>query len=117
MYHNLETESESGSVVSDSLQPHIIHGILQARILEWVAFPFPWGSSQPTEPPGKNTSEGETNIWTRKNSVNETFKGEKLSSNKGEETDILTHEGTNPLGFEGTGGLQNTETVEMNILK
>ena len=68
-----------------------------------------------SEPPGKNTSEGETNIWTRKNSVNETFKGEKLSSNKGEETDILTHEGTNPLGFEGTGGLQNTETVEMNI--
>ena len=49
--------------------------------------------------------------------MNETFKGEKLSSNKGEETDILTHEGTNPLGFEGTGGLQNTETVEMNILK
>ena len=49
--------------------------------------------------------------------MNETFKGEKLSSNKGEETDILTHEGTNPLGFEGTGGLKNTEMVEMNILK
>ena len=28
-----------------------VHGILQARILEWVAFPFPRGSSQPrTEP-------------------------------------------------------------------
>lgn len=52
-----------------------------------------------------------------KNSVNETFKGEKFSSNKGEETDILTHEGTNPLGFEGTRGLQNTEMTEMNILK
>ena len=25
----------------------IVHGILQARILEWVAFPFPRGSSQP----------------------------------------------------------------------
>ena len=24
-----------------------IHGILQARILEWVAFPFSRGSSQP----------------------------------------------------------------------
>ena len=46
----------------------IVHGILQARILEWVAFPFPRGSSQPrdrtrspvlqtdslpAEPPGK----------------------------------------------------------------
>ena len=25
---------------------YIVHGILQARILEWVAFPFPRGSSQ-----------------------------------------------------------------------
>ena len=25
---------------------HTIHGILQARILEWVAFPFSRGSSQ-----------------------------------------------------------------------
>ena len=25
---------------------YIFHGILQARILEWVAFPFPRGSSQ-----------------------------------------------------------------------
>ena len=24
-----------------------VHGILQARILEWVAFPFSGGSSQP----------------------------------------------------------------------
>ena len=37
---------ESRSVVSDSLQPH---GILQARILEWVAFPFPRVSSQPRD--------------------------------------------------------------------
>ena len=26
-----------------------VHGILQARILEWVAFPFSRGSSQPRE--------------------------------------------------------------------
>ena len=39
-------ESESCSVVSDSLQ---VHGILQARILEWVVFPFPRGSSQPRD--------------------------------------------------------------------
>ena len=39
-----ESESESHSVMSDSLQSH---GILQARILEWVAYPFFRGSSQP----------------------------------------------------------------------
>ena len=31
-----ESESESRSVLSDSLRP--IHGILQARLLKWVAF-------------------------------------------------------------------------------
>ena len=25
---------------------YIVHGILQARILEWAAIPFSWGSSQ-----------------------------------------------------------------------
>jgi len=42
-------ESESDSFVSDSLQPHglCVRGILQARILEWVPFPFFRGSSQP----------------------------------------------------------------------
>ena len=45
----LKSESESRSVVSDSLRPMdcIVHGILQARILQWVAFPFSRGSSQP----------------------------------------------------------------------
>ena len=28
---------------------YTIHGILQAKILEWVAFPFSWGSSQPRD--------------------------------------------------------------------
>ena len=43
--------SESHSVVSDSLRSHghTIHGILQARILEWLAFPFSRGSSQPRD--------------------------------------------------------------------
>ena len=27
----------------------IVHGILQARILDWVAIPFFWGSSQPRD--------------------------------------------------------------------
>ena len=46
-----------------------VHGILQARILEWVAFPFSRGSSQPrspalqadslsAEPPGKPKNTG-----------------------------------------------------------
>ena len=28
---------------------HTVHGILQARILEWVAVPFSRGSSQPRD--------------------------------------------------------------------
>ena len=40
--------------MSDSLLPHglyspWIYGILQARILEWVAVPFSRGSSQPSD--------------------------------------------------------------------
>ena len=39
----------------DSLLPHgIVHGIFQARILEWVATPFSSGSSQPRSPPIQN---------------------------------------------------------------
>ena len=66
------SESESRSVVSDSLRPPwaIQFRILQARIVEWVAFPFSRGSSGPrssifqvdslpSEPPrkGKETKE------------------------------------------------------------
>ena len=36
--------------MSDSSQPHTVQGILQARILEWVAFRFSRGSSQPWDP-------------------------------------------------------------------
>ena len=47
----------SHSVVSDSLQPHglgacqasLSMGILQARLLEWVAMPSSWGSTQPRD--------------------------------------------------------------------
>ena len=42
--------SESRSVMSDSATPWaVVHGILQARILEWVAFSFSRGSSQPRD--------------------------------------------------------------------
>ena len=44
-------EIESHSVLYDSLPPHgyIVHVILQAGILKWVAFPFSRGSSQPRD--------------------------------------------------------------------
>ena len=32
-----------------SATPRTVHGILQARILEWVGFPFSRGSSQPRD--------------------------------------------------------------------
>ena len=43
--------SESHSDLSDPLWPHgyTVHGVLQAIILEWVAFPFSRGSSQPRD--------------------------------------------------------------------
>ena len=45
-------ESESCSGMSDSATPwtdHTVCGILQARILEWVAFPFSRGSYNSTQ--------------------------------------------------------------------
>ena len=42
----------SRSVMSDTLCDHVgstVHGILQARTLEWIAIPFSKGSSQPRD--------------------------------------------------------------------
>ena len=54
----LESESEVAqscltlcNPVSYSLSVSSVHGILQARILEWVAISFSRGSSQPRDPP------------------------------------------------------------------
>ena len=50
-----KSENIGHSVVSDPLQSHglspgsLVHGILQARILEWVAIPFSRESSQPRD--------------------------------------------------------------------
>ena len=47
-----EGSPRKSSVMSDSLWPHglyPVHRILQARILDWVAFPFSRGSSQPRD--------------------------------------------------------------------
>ena len=40
--------AQSCSALCDPMD-YTVHGILQARILEWVAFPFPRGSSQPRD--------------------------------------------------------------------
>ena len=51
-----ESESVSHSIMSDSLWPHglsppgsSVHGILQARILQWVAISFSRGISSPRD--------------------------------------------------------------------
>ena len=38
--------TQSSPTLCDPMD-YTVHGILQARILEWVAFPFSRGSSQP----------------------------------------------------------------------
>ena len=46
------SESVSHSIMSNSLIPRScssVHGILQARILEWIAFPYARGSSEPRD--------------------------------------------------------------------
>ena len=40
--------SQSYPTLCDPMD-YIVHGILQARILEWIAFPFSKGSSQPRD--------------------------------------------------------------------
>ena len=43
-----EKVAQSCLTLCDPLD-YIVHGILQARTLEWVAFPFSRGSSQPRD--------------------------------------------------------------------
>ena len=62
------TVAQSRPTLCDPMD-HTVHGVLQARILEWVAFPFSRGPSQPrsptlqaasspAEPPGKPKNTG-----------------------------------------------------------
>ena len=68
-------ESETSSVMSDSLWPHgcslpgsSVHGILQARIMEWVAIPFSRRYSWPRDQTWVSCIEGRlfTVLATRK---------------------------------------------------
>ena len=47
----IKEESESHSLCPTLWDPmdYTVHGILRARILEWAAFPFSRGSSQPRD--------------------------------------------------------------------
>ena len=47
----IKMKGESHSVMPDSSRSldYTVHGILKARLLEWVAFPFSRGSSQPKD--------------------------------------------------------------------
>ena len=44
----LQSEAHLRQTLCDPMG-YTVHGILQARILEWVAFPFSRGSSQPRD--------------------------------------------------------------------
>ena len=67
-----KSESVSCSVVSDSLQlmdcsppGSSVHGVLQARILEWVAISFSRGSSQPRDQTLVSCTAGKFfTVWT-----------------------------------------------------
>ena len=54
----------------DSFQPRSsVYGILQARILQWVAIPFSRGSSQPRDQTQVSRTAGRlSTIWANKNS-------------------------------------------------
>ena len=44
-----ESEVTQSCLILCDPMDYIVHGTLQARILEWVAFPFSRGSSQPRD--------------------------------------------------------------------
>ena len=57
----LSFESESHSVTYESFRIHeLVHAILQARMLEWVASPFSRGFSQPGIEPRSPTLQADS---------------------------------------------------------
>ena len=47
-------------VLFEALWTYTVHGILQARILEWIAFPFSRGSSNPGIEPRSPTLQADS---------------------------------------------------------
>ena len=60
IYLHINNERESLSVISNSLPPLVLYSPWNSltRILEWVAFPFSRGSSQPRDWTQVSHSEG-----------------------------------------------------------
>ena len=58
----LDKESESFSVMSNSLwqMDYTVHGILQARLLEWVAIPFSRGLPKPVIEPRSSSLQADS---------------------------------------------------------
>ena len=75
------SSSVSRSVMSDSATPQTsspgssVHGIVQARILEWIAIPFARGSSRPRDRTQVSCTAGRfCTLWVTGKSQNETIK-------------------------------------------
>ena len=79
-------ESESRSVLSNSYpMDYTVHGILQTRILEWVAFPFSRGSSQPRDQIQVSRIAGRFFIsWATREAQKAWWMGEKYKNNYGD---------------------------------
>ena len=59
---------------------YTVHGILQARILEWVAFPFFRGSSQPRDPSQvSHIAGGFFTSWATREALIQVFSSVQLS--------------------------------------
>ena len=49
IFHEVKVKVAQSCLTLCDPKDYIVHGILQAKILEWVAFPFTRGSSQPRD--------------------------------------------------------------------
>ena len=70
---------------------YTVHGILQARILEWVAFPFSRGSSQPRDRTQvSRIAGGFFTIWATREAKQETWV-QSLGQEDTLEEEMATH--------------------------
>ena len=100
-------EDESNSVMSKTLcdpMDYKVHGILQVRILEWVAVPFSRGSSQPRHwTQVSHTAGGLFTSWTPRAAGGRSLLGLRLQRsgfNEIRETrEEVSWSRTSPLGF------------------
>ena len=82
--------------MSDSLQPsglyYTVHGILQARILEWVAFPFSKGSSQGRDQTQVICTAGRfLTSWTTREALQKTLNPSMHQGSSAQRPDMQSH--------------------------